>query len=220
MTLHLGSGAAWSGELADDLAGRAGAFDALLVGPGLGRLAGAAAFLGALLRHGLPPLVLDADALFLLAKTPDLLGRVPPGSVLTPHPGEMARLSGRSAAEIQADRQGAARRLSERLSCVVVLKGASTVVAAPGEPILVSPWAEPNLAVGGTGDVLAGLAGALLARGLDPLQATALAVHWHGAAGALLSRTHPFRGNLAGEVADALPRAMTEISACRPPARS
>ncbi|WP_137892080.1 NAD(P)H-hydrate dehydratase [Ramlibacter sp. 2FC] len=135
-----------------------------------------------------PRLVLDADALNAIAADPQLQTlldrRAARGlaSVLTPHPLEAARLLGCSAAEVQADRLAAARRLAQRHGCVVVLKGSGTVIAAPDEPPVINPSGNARLATAGTGDVLAGLIGARLASGLPTLAAACEAVYQHGAA--------------------------------------
>lgn len=212
MTLPLGRGAAWTAAMAGELAARAEAFSALALGPGLGRDRGAAAFTEALAEAALPPLVLDADALFHLAAHGRMPGGDPARAVLTPHPGELARLLGTDTAEVQADRLGAARRSAAAFGAVTVLKGAGTVVAEPGGRAWLSPFSTPNLAVAGSGDVLAGVVAGLLARGLAPLAAACLGVYWHGLAGARLAASHPLRGNLASEIAHKLPTAWEETT--------
>ncbi|MEF2144493.1 MAG: NAD(P)H-hydrate dehydratase [Desulfovibrionaceae bacterium] len=213
MTLPLGKGSCWDWECLNALAPRLGSFHALAVGPGLGRNLEALDFLKGLCRNLSLPCVFDADALFHLATAcpvseesgPSIL---PPGSVLTPHPGEMARLLGTTSLKVQQERIPAALLLSKRHQAVTVLKGACTVVADPVGRTHLSPFAEPNLAVAGSGDVLTGVVGSLLARGLSPLHAACLAVYWHGLAGRVLAEEFPGRGNLAGEIATALPRAL------------
>ncbi len=153
----------------------------LLAGPGLGQ--GAAALLPALLKRPAPwaAIVLDADALNALAakKRPP---RLPAGTVLTPHPGEAARLLGTDTAAVQADRPAAALALAERYGCVAVLKGSGTLVATPAGTLWQNTSGNPGLARGGSGDVLAGLLAALLAQGLEPAAAARCAVWLHGAA--------------------------------------
>ena len=107
---------------------------------------------------------------------------LPANTVLTPHPGEAARLLGCSVAQIQTDRPAAAQELAERYGCVAVLKGSGTLIAAPGREMLHNPTGNPGLARGGSGDVLAGMLAALLAQGLAPFDAAACAVWLHGAA--------------------------------------
>jgi ADP-dependent NAD(P)H-hydrate dehydratase / NAD(P)H-hydrate epimerase len=183
--------------------------DAVALGPGLGRHPETAAFLDALLP--LPcPLVLDADALYFLAQNPGLGQKLGPAAVLTPHPGEAARLLGTDIASVEADRLESARRLAQKYNAVAVLKGPATVVAAPEGQATVSPVVAPNLAVGGSGDVLSGLTANLLSRPLSPLLAASLAVYWHGLSGVRLAAVYPARGNLASEIANMLPHALTE----------
>ncbi|MBG0776447.1 MAG: NAD(P)H-hydrate dehydratase [Desulfovibrionaceae bacterium] len=218
MTVDAGAeGWRWNPATLGDLAGR---FDALAVGPGMGRAADAGDFLRTLLAAERPPTVLDADGLWWLAEA-DLWSLLKPTDVLTPHPGEAARLLGATTAEVQADRAGAVRALADRIGAgqtgaghtgaTVVLKGAGSLVCAPGAPVYLAPFAAPCLAVGGSGDVLAGLLAALLGRGTDPLPAACLAVYWHGLAGLMLEEEFPLRGNLAQEIAHALPAALADL---------
>ncbi|MFP6663527.1 MAG: NAD(P)H-hydrate dehydratase [Deltaproteobacteria bacterium] len=178
---------------------------AFVIGPGLGQGKEAGGLLRWLLRCAALPAVLDADALNLLAPIRNRLRRSGPEPVLTPHPGEMARLLDCSVATVQADRVAAAQGLAETSHAVVVLKGAGTLVAAPDGRIVRNPTGGPLLATGGTGDVLAGLLGALLAQGLAPFDAARYAVWLHGAAGDRLARRYGDAGLLASELADELP---------------
>lgn len=155
----------------------------LLAGPGLGESAGRV--LNALGGIGAPwrGAVLDADALNAIASgelgtTPFL----PRDTVLTPHPGEMARLLGTTVAAVQADRPGAAAQCARRFNCVAVLKGTGTIVAAPDGKMIQNTTGNPGLARGGSGDVLAGMLAALLAQGLPAFDAALCAVWLHGAA--------------------------------------
>jgi NAD(P)H-hydrate epimerase len=214
MALPLGNGREWNADMARELAPHLSRFDALVLGPGLGRTAGSAEFLTGLPAPLPRPAVVDAEALFWLAEQPSLRRLLPPACILTPHPGEAGRLAGVSSRDIQADRLGQARALAADLVRITVLKGAGTLVAGPGGTVLLCPLAAPCLAVAGSGDVLAGLTGALLAHGLDPLDAAGLATYWHGSAGILLGQGFPGRGNLAREIADALPRALEEMRPC------
>ncbi|WP_454731525.1 MULTISPECIES: NAD(P)H-hydrate dehydratase [Cupriavidus] len=171
------------------------AMNALVIGPGMGTGTAARKQLAQLL-HGCaaaaepPALVLDADALNLLAADPALAALLAGSAavrVMTPHPLEAARLAGLSVAEIQRDRLAAARALAAQWQAVVVLKGSGTVIAAPpdaagGVALSVNPTGNAGLATAGTGDVLAGMAGALLAQGMPPLQAAQAAVWLHGRA--------------------------------------
>ena len=184
-----------------------GDYRALLVGPGLGD---AATFLNALL-DGLSgasserelPLVVDADGLNLLAAMADWPRRLPANTILTPHPGEMARLVGRSLSAIRdEDRVDLARDRAAEWGHIVVLKGAYTVIAAPDGRATLLPFANPVLAVGGSGDVLAGVIVALLAQGVAAYDASVLGAYMHGAAGEMARAYWGNAGILAGELAD------------------
>ncbi|HET8723581.1 MAG TPA: NAD(P)H-hydrate dehydratase [Anaeromyxobacteraceae bacterium] len=179
---------------------------AMVIGPGIPRGPETApAIRGVLDRHPVPT-VLDADAVNAVADHPGLasvIGHDAP-IVLTPHPGEMARLVGASIEEIQGDRVGIARRKAQEWGAVVVLKGARTVVADPDGPAAIVPTGNPGMATGGTGDVLAGLIGALLAGGLRPREAARVGAWVHGRAGDLAARRHGERGLVAGDLAESI----------------
>src|SRR5690606_29423521 len=149
------------------------------LGPGLGTEPWGRVLFGAAMAAG-KPLVLDADALNLLAARPRPL---PPGTILTPHPGEAANLLGTDAKRVQADRFETARQLCARHDVVVVLKGAGTIVAAPGRPPLILEAGNPGMAVAGMGDLLTGTIAALRAQGLSPFNAAAAGVALHAGAG-------------------------------------
>jgi ADP-dependent NAD(P)H-hydrate dehydratase / NAD(P)H-hydrate epimerase len=163
----------------------AGQVQAWVAGPGMGVGAAAAQRLAAVLRTGLPALI-DADGLTLLSQQPDLLPRRGP-TLLTPHAGELGRLLGADPADVERQRLSHASEAARRFGACVLLKGSTTVVAQPGEPepVLVNPTGTPWLATAGTGDVLSGLAGALLAQGLLPPQAAIAAAYLHGLAARL-----------------------------------
>lgn len=153
--------------------------DVIALGPGLGQDDWGIALFQACLRAG-RPLVLDADGLNLLARSPAV---VPPGSVLTPHPGEAARLLDCDTAGVQADRESAVEALARRHETVVVLKGAGSLVAVPGRATRRIGAGNPGMAVGGMGDVLTGVVAALLAQGLGAFDAAACGALLHACAG-------------------------------------
>ena len=167
-----------------DLAGSVGRVQAWVAGPGMGTGPDAVARLEAVLRTGLPALV-DADGLTILSQQRGLLPRAAP-TLITPHAGELSRLLGTDPAAVEAGRLEHAHRAAEQLGVTVLLKGSTTVIASPGDPtVLVNPTGTPWLATAGTGDVLSGLAGSLLAQGLDPAWAAAAAAYLHGMAARL-----------------------------------
>lgn len=187
--------------------------DALVLGPGMGTGDGAAGFLRRALAEAKTPLVLDADALNLLSADPSTWRSPSAGAVLTPHPGEAARLLGATTAAVQEDRVGAARTLADRFGSTVVLKGAHTLVAAPDAPVSLIREGNPGMATAGSGDVLSGVIGAFLARGLDSLDAARLGVYVHGMAGDLAGRELGWEGMTAGDVLASLPKALCTIGA-------
>ncbi len=210
-----------------------GRAEALLLGPGFGQDDATAAFVARLLgaaegprgrigfvppegrpaeKHPLPPCVVDADGLKLLARVPGWPERLPRLSILTPHPGEMAVLTGQAKDEIQADRVAAARPWAASWGHIVVLKGAFTVVAEPEGSAIVMPFATPALGRAGTGDVLAGAIVGLLAQGVEPMQAAALGAFLHGRAGVLAAEALGTTASvIAGDVGEMLPAAMAEL---------
>ncbi len=160
----------------------------------------------------LPPLVIDADGLNILAQAPDWPQRVPPNSVLTPHPGEMARLCRCKTSEVSADRWGLTQAKAAEWDQVVLLKGAYTVVAAPDGRTVVLPFANPGLASGGTGDVLAGTIVGLLAQGLTPFDAAVVGGYLHGLAGEIVRKDLGDAGMVAGDLLPRLPMAIQAIA--------
>ncbi|HEX8453408.1 MAG TPA: NAD(P)H-hydrate dehydratase [Longimicrobium sp.] len=183
--------------------------DAVVAGPGMGTDEGSLALLRRLAR-GAAPLLLDADALTLLAKNPALRDEVERPLLLTPHPGEMGRLLDRPVSAITADPFAAAAEAAERFRCTVLLKGAPSLVAEAGAPTLVNVAGHSGIATGGMGDVLSGVAGAFLAVGAAPRNAAALALFHAGRAAEIAGRG---RGLIPRDVADALPSALCEAPA-------
>jgi NAD(P)H-hydrate epimerase len=212
MTLPVAESVAGAlGEAAADvLVPEAAARSAAVVGPGLGTDPGTVRAIERLLDALERPAVVDADALNAFAGRPEAL-RARGARVLTPHPGEMARLLGASVDGVQRDRIGAARKLASAASAVVVYKGPRSVIAGPDGQVFVNPTGGPGLATGGTGDVLAGALGALLAQGLSPLDAAALGAYLHGLAGDLA----PAVGGAAGGVAERIPDAWDRLAGLR-----
>jgi len=179
-------GGALSGAALAEWGGDFSRFDGVVAGPGLGTSAAARGVVTHLLDTVPGRLVLDADALTVLAELQAegaWLPREGQERLLTPHPGEAARLLGTPAAEVQTDRLGAVRRLAERYRATVVLKGAGTLVYAPGGVPRLNRTGNPGMACGGMGDVLAGMTGALWVQGLAADTAAATAVWAHGTAG-------------------------------------
>ncbi len=196
---------AFSGTAARALGDGLG-LESVVCGPGLGGSPEVEELVGAVLdaRADGAGLVLDADALNAASRWPTLGSRIPAGVVLTPHPLEASRLLGVGAGAVQADRPAAAAALAHRWQAVVVLKGAHSLVADPSGEVWEDQHATSALAVGGAGDVLSGLIGALLAQGLAPFEAARAGVFLHAAAGARLAEQRGRAGLLASEVATEL----------------
>jgi NAD(P)H-hydrate epimerase len=154
------------------------------------------------------PMVVDADGLNLLGvDAAEVVGKVGAPRVLTPHPGEMARLCGCSIRDVQSDRLGIARRLAAASGAVVVLKGARTIVATPDGSAYVNPTANAALGTAGSGDVLSGTIGAFLAQGLDAKDAACAGVFVHGAAADFATQTVGSHHLIATDLPDAIARA-------------
>jgi NAD(P)H-hydrate epimerase len=185
--------------------------DAVAAGPGIGRGDETLALLRRLCRKIERPLVLDADGLLAFIDAAALLKARAAPTILTPHPGEAAALLACSPAEVNRDRLGAARRLAEETGAVVVLKGAATVTAEPGGRSVVNATGGPVLATGGTGDVLTGVVGGLLAQGVDAFRAGALGAFIHGWAADRLAAHLGSTGVLAGAVSAEIPEAIQSL---------
>ena len=183
----------------------------LAIGPGLGTHASTGRLVGRLIQESPVPLVIDADGLNLIAAEPSVLSRRRSPIVLTPHPGEMARLSGYSTADIQNDRIGHARAFAEKHQVHLVLKGAATVVARPDGIVFVNATGNPGMAAGGMGDVLTGLIAGLVTQGMEASAAARTGVYLHGTAADRMAQKKAPVGYLATEVIDTLPEALDEL---------
>jgi NAD(P)H-hydrate epimerase len=183
----------------------------LAIGPGLGMDAATGKMVLQLISQSGLPIVIDADGLNHLAGRPDVLKDCQAPVVLTPHPGEMARLGGMGVNAIQQDRIGSARDFASKYRVHLVLKGARTVVAHPDGRVHVNPTGNPGMASGGMGDVLTGAIAGLMAQGMDPEAATNCGVYLHGAAADRLAARYAAVGFLAGDLLEALPEAMGEL---------
>lgn len=184
----------------------------LALGPGIGKSEGAREIVYALVSESRIPLVVDADGLNLLAGDISVLGRRKFPTILTPHPGEMARLIDRSVKEIQTDRVGTARRFAETHRVHLVLKGANTVVAHPDGSTYINPTGNAGMASGGMGDVLTGLIAGFLTQGHSPEAAANAAVYLHGAAADSLAAAMGPYGYIATDVMQQLPVEIGKIT--------
>ena len=195
-------------EEVEAMAERAGA---VVLGPGIGRGEGATEFAREVARRVQTPLLIDADGLNAHAGALESLRERRAPTVLTPHEAELGRLMDLDTEEVSAHRLHCAREAARRSRAVVLLKGDDTLVVAPDGPVAVSPGGSPALATAGTGDVLSGVIGALLAKGLDPLEAASLGCLAHVRAGQAAARRHGADHVVAGDVIEALPEGFGSI---------
>lgn len=185
-------------------------YNAVGAGPGLGKGESQTAILEKLLKNSSRPMVLDADALNIIAGSRYLLEYVPAGSIFTPHPGELQRLVGTA-----ADREELilkARNLATENGITVVVKGAPTVTIAPDGKMYVNTTGNPGMATGGSGDVLTGMVLALLAQGYESEQAALIAVYIHGLAGNIAARRLSMTAMTSADIADSLPQAWLQMT--------
>jgi ADP-dependent NAD(P)H-hydrate dehydratase / NAD(P)H-hydrate epimerase len=187
--------------------------DAVALGPGLGGSASTIYLVHSLLASLTGPLVLDADGLNAIAAAPELLlqrrGRA---TLLTPHPGEMARLTGLSIPQVEADRIGCARDFAVRYQVHLILKGARSIVAAPDGSIAINGSGNPGMATGGMGDVLTGVLASLVGQGYPPFEACMLGAFVHGFAADLLVEHKGLQGLNATDVQEMLPQALARLA--------
>ena len=196
------------GGAASDVASSAEAADVLAIGPGLGTSESTQEAVRTILQKITTPVVIDADALTALAGHTEILAAMQAQKVLTPHPGEMARLTGLEIAEIEADRINIAKKYAEEWQAIVVLKGAPTVIGCPNGTVYVNSTGNSSLATGGSGDVLTGIIAGLAAQEISLQEAAICGVYLHGLAAEL---TGIDIGLAAGELADLLPQAREQV---------
>lgn len=181
------------------------------LGPGLGRQEATQRFVRAFVGRCPQPLLVDADALYAFSEDTQPLKDAAGPRILTPHPGEMGRLTGRSSRDVQQHREELALAFAAGHGCVLVLKGHRTIIASPGGELFVNPTGNDGMATGGTGDVLSGLIAGLLAQGLPALDAAVVGVYLHGVAGDLAAISTTRRAMIAGDLVDMLPNAWRSV---------
>ncbi len=184
---------------------------AVAVGPGLSLDPETQVLIRELVRDLERPLVVDADGLTALAGHLHILGQAHRPRCLTPHPGEMARMLGTPVADLQSDRIEAVRTFCRRFETFLVLKGAKSVIGEPGGRVFINPTGNPGMATGGAGDLLTGMVGAFLARGMSPLAAFQAAVYLHGLAGDLAREEKGEEGLIAGDILETIPAAILKV---------
>jgi NAD(P)H-hydrate epimerase len=181
-------------------------------GPGLGQSAEIVELVAWMYTHWPQPMVIDADGLNALAARPDVLANAAGPRVLTPHPGEFGRLTGRSTSDVQRNRQAMAEEFAARHGVVLVLKGQHSIVT-DGQQTRFNSTGNPGMATGGTGDILTGVVTGLLAQGLSPYEAAALGAHVHGLAGDLAAAELGQVSLIASDLLRYLPKAFQSLAA-------
>lgn len=210
------AGGAIDEDALDEILAVADRFAVLAIGPGLGRDRSTGGLITRLLRAVGKPVVIDADALNLLGNTAaSVIGRRNAPTVITPHPGELARMLGAGVADVEAERLEVATTVACKWGCVVLLKGARTLIAAPDVPTAVNPTGCPELATAGSGDVLTGIVSAFIAQAVPPNQAGAAAAFVHGLAARIAGSRTGGAGVTALAVASAVPEAIGEVRQSR-----
>jgi len=194
----------------NELIKASGSMTACAIGPGLTTHYETVQVVRSLVQRMSIPLVIDADGVNALAGFADMLKKAKAPVVMTPHPGEMARLMGVTTDDVQNDRIGMASNVAATFGVTVVLKGAGTVIATPHGEVFINTTGNPGMATGGTGDVLTGMIGSLLAQGYGPTQASCLAVYLHGLAGDLAAEEKGETGMIAGDVIGKIPEAIKQ----------
>lgn len=187
--------------------------DAAAIGPGLSRQDETRDFIRQFVAACPVPMVIDADGLNALAEKPEILAGLKVPAIITPHPGEMARLLSTDAGAVQEDRVGAVREAAKRFKCTALLKGARTMIAAPEGSLWINPTGNPGMATGGSGDVLTGIIAAFLARGMEPWEAAAAGAYIHGLAGDLAAAAKGEISLIASDLLDFLPEAFSKFEA-------
>jgi NAD(P)H-hydrate epimerase len=201
-------GQAFSSEALPAALSLAEGMTAVAIGPGLGTAPETVSFLRQFIQKCPVPMVIDADGLNALEGAAGLLKKCGPPVIVTPHPGEMARLVSSTAARISRDRVEAAAKFASSRQVHVILKGYRSVIASPSGQILINSTGNPGMGSGGTGDLLTGMVGGLLSQGRTPLEAAAGAVYLHGLAGDLAAEEKGEYALIAGDIMDAIPAAM------------
>lgn len=195
----------------DDIFEKIKDYDVILLGPGLGQKESTFELVKKLLGHKLPKAVIDADGLNIISKMGNWPDKLKIEVVLTPHPGEMARLTGLTVGELQADRINITQKFARIWNRTIVLKGANTVIVYPDGEVVLSPFANPALATAGTGDVLSGIITGLIAQGLKTFEAACCGVYIHGMAGEEIKEKMGDAGALASDLLPLLPGVLKKL---------
>lgn len=179
-------------------------YDVIAIGPGLSIHLSTKRFIYKIIESFSKPLIIDADALNVLSGNVDILTKTKIPKILTPHPGEMARLTGLTRREVQNNRKEVARDFAQKYNCVLLLKGHQTIVASPERKIYVNKTGNPGMATAGSGDVLTGMITAFVAQGISVFEAAKLGAYWHGKAGDLAAQSKGRISLIASDILEAI----------------
>lgn len=185
---------------------------AVVIGPGISRREETGKMIRELVRRLTPPAVIDADAIWHLSRSKEIIRDAKNPLILTPHPGEMGHLMGISSKEVQDDRMTASRRFATEYNCYLVLKGARTLIATPEGEVFINTTGNPGMATAGTGDVLAGMIGSFLGQGYSPLESCISGVYLHGRAGDDAAREKGQAGLMATDIIENIPGVIKKIT--------
>lgn len=188
--------------------------NAVVLGPGLSTKDETTEFVRRFIAECSVPMVIDADGLNAMAECPAIFKEVKAPIIITPHPGEMARLLSTTVSKIRADRIAAVKTAAEKFRCIAILKGARTLIATCEGKLFINPTGNAGMATGGSGDVLSGMIGAFLARGMKPYEAAAAGVYLHGLAGDLSAKQQGQICLAATDIIDYLPKAVNKMKVC------
>lgn len=209
--VHQGNARAFGLASLDKVLEYANKWDAAVIGPGFGRDEDTIEFALELIKRLEKPAIIDADALYAVSRDLSVLKKCKAQLVITPHPGEMATLLGTTVEEVQSNRLEVARSFAKQHGVTVVLKGAGTVIAEPDGTAYINTTGSPGMATGGTGDVLSGMIGGLLAQRNEPEAAAKAAVYLHGLAGEIAAKRQGEASMIASDVADSIGAAIQEV---------
>ncbi len=185
--------------------------NALAIGPGITTEPDTTDFFKNLITNCKIPIVADADAINIIADNLSLLKKIKVPIILTPHPGEMARLCRITSKEVQENRIDVTKTFAKKYKCYLVLKGAKSIIATPDGNIYINPTGNPGMATGGMGDVLTGMIGGLLAQGYTPLESCILGTFLHGYTGDLAAKEKGFIGIIATDLINKIPHSLTSL---------
>lgn len=198
-------------DASDEIVERMKGMDAIIIGPGMGVSSATETIVSKIISAARVPVLVDADGLNCLAKNPSILKKAKAPVVLTPHPGEMARLTSTSIKAVQESRLSMAKTFAKDFHAVVLLKGPDTLVADHGGHTYINSTGNPGMATAGSGDVLSGIAGALLAEGIEPAKAAACAAFVHGAAGDIAADKKGVRSLMASDIVSGISEALKSL---------